>query len=427
MRAGFRSVLAAALLLVAAGLGAQETAIRQLEVPSTKGYVLVLSLGAGPAFTGEVWVDGVRQAKFPVPASSSARQVETPALFLDEGTVTLEFRSRAGPLNLEAVTFRDALRRHTGPLRDVPMDPDATPEARALLKFLVGQSGQHILSGQQDLTWDDSVDMVGKVRQLTGREPAIQGFDFLNYLIPGGDGHRQTEEALAWAARGGLVTFCWHWRVGPERQFYSQQTGFRIPAASDTAGWAALDADLDVVAAQLKRLQDARVPVLWRPLHEASGAWFWWGASGGEAYLRLWRHVYDRLVHVRGLHNLLWVWNAQSPDWYPGDDTVDIVGWDIYGNDRQYLAFPDTWLLAQSVPRAHAKLVTLSENGPIPDPDLLVSQKVPWSWFVTWNDGNQGRPEDDFFSGTKYMDDAFKIRVYNSPYVLTLDELATLR
>ena len=99
------------------------------------------------------------------------------------------------------------------------------------------------------------------------------------------------------------------------------------------------------------------------------------------------------------------------------------MGWDIYGNDKEYYAYPDTWRLAQSVPRIEAKLVTLSENGPIPDPDLLVSQKVPWSWFMTWNDGDKGNPADDFFSGPKFMDDAFKKRVYNDPYVLTLDEL----
>lgn len=53
---------------------------------------------------------------------------------------------------------------------------------------------------------------------------------------------------------------------------------------SDPKGYNALMSDVDEIAKQLKRLSDADVPVLFRPLHEASGGWFWWGADGSEAY-----------------------------------------------------------------------------------------------------------------------------------------------
>lgn len=411
-----------------AGFG-QSTYTWTSELTKSKSYTLVLTLDPGPAVKGEVWSDEGRLEKFAAPASEAPREVELPPIFLYEGTATLELKTKTGTLPIRSVALRDSLRIHTGPIRDVPMDPLATPEARKLLKFLVSESGKHILSGQQDLTWNDGIDMVARVMGLTGKEPAVLGFDFLNYLstTPGVDGLGQTEEAIAWWNRGGLVAFCWHWRVGAQNEFYTNKTDFRIPKADDAEGWARLDADLAVVAVQLQKLQAAGVPVLWRPLHEASGGWFWWGASGGEAFKRLWNHVYDQLVKAHGLHNLVWVWNGQNDAWYPGDDTVDAVGWDIYGNDKEYYAYPDTWRLAQSIPRANAKLVTLSENGPIPDPELLISQKVPWSWFMTWNDGDKGNPADDFFSGPKFMDDAFKKRVYNHPYVLTLDELPAWR
>jgi mannan endo-1,4-beta-mannosidase len=421
-------VVTVALWFAAAVCFGQSTYTWTGDLTKTKSYTFVLTLDPGPALKGEVWSDGPRVEKFSAPASDAVRQVEVPPIFLSEGPASLELRTKAGTLSVRAVAVRDSLRIHTDPIRSVPMDPLATPAAHKLLAFLVAESGRHILSGQQDLTWNDGIDMTARVKQITGKEPALMGYDFLNYVgaSDGGNGRSQTEEALAWWNRGGLVAFCWHWRVGTQRQFYTNQTDFRIPATTDTA-WESLDRDLAVVADELKKLQDAGVPVLWRPLHEASGGWFWWGASGPEPYKRLWNHVYDQLVHVHGLHNLLWVWNGQNDDWYPGDTTVDVVGWDIYGNDKEYYAYPDTWRLAQSVPRNEAKLVTLSENGPIPDPDLLVSQKVPWSWFMTWNDGDKGNPADDFFSGPKFMDDAFKKRVYNHPYVLTLDELPAWR
>lgn len=394
------------------------------DLPKTKSYTMVIELEAGPALKGEIWYEDARIEKFVVPESESIREVELPPLFLMEGPATVELRTKAGSLKVRSVALNDALRIHTGPLRSEPMDPQASPEAHRLLAFLVSESGRHIVSGQQDLTWNDAIDMAARVKALTGREPALMGFDFLNYVgSAGGGGRNQTEEAIAWWNRGGLVAFCWHWRVGTQDEFYTNKTDFRIPTAEDKAGWEALDRDLDVVAAELKRLEMAGVPVLWRPLHEASGGWFWWGASGASAFKTLWNHVYQRLTQVHGLHNLLWVWNGQNEAWYPGDASVDIVGWDIYGNDKEYYAYPDTWRLAQSIPRAEAKLVTMSENGPIPDPDLLISQKVPWSWFMTWNDGDKNNPADDFFSGPKFMDDAFKKRVYNHDYVLTLDEL----
>lgn len=89
-------------------------------------------------------------------------------------------------------------------------------------------------------------------------------------------------------------------------------------------GKALIDADIAEIAKQLNRLRDAGVPVLWRPLHEASGGWFWWGAKGPEAYKKLWYYLYDQLTNVYGCNNLIWVWNGQNPDWYPGDNAQSI-------------------------------------------------------------------------------------------------------
>ena len=91
----------------------------------------------------------------------------------------------------------------------------------------------------------------------------------------------------------------------------------------DEEGYELLMKDIDAIAQQLLILQEADVPILWRPLHEASGGWFWWGASGAEAYKQLYILLYDKLTNEYGLNNLIWLWNGQDADWYPGDEYVD--------------------------------------------------------------------------------------------------------
>src|SRR5690606_25911046 len=92
---------------------------------------------------------------------------------------------------------------------------------------------------------------------------------------------------------------------------------------------------------ELQKYEDAGVPVIWRPLHEAQGnepdgdAWFWWGAHGPENFKTLWRVMHERLTEHHGLHNLIWEFTSSAAksehlDWYPGDDVVDIVGLDVY-------------------------------------------------------------------------------------------------
>jgi len=91
---------------------------------------------------------------------------------------------------------------------------------------------------------------------------------------------------------------------------------------------------------QLKRLQDAGVPILFRPLHEAEGAWFWWGAKGPEATKELWLLLHDRLTNHHKLNNLIWVWNSLLPAWYVGDDTVDILSADVYAQGNGVSSSP---------------------------------------------------------------------------------------
>ena len=342
--------------------------------------------------------------------------------------------------------------------RAAPVDPQADAKTRSVYTYLRSIWGNSILSGQGDLTWKDSVDMAERVHDDTGKYPALMGYDFMNYGMTASwvDGRHQTEEAIAYAARGGLVEFSWHWRDPAllktaqvnSANFYAhdsdpaRNTGFTIPVSNgaldkNSPAFQQINDGIDLIAGELKRLEEAGVTVLWRPLHEASGykgdGWFWWGRARSDgvpqayANILLWRHMHERLRTVHGVHNLLWVWNGQDPAWYPGDDVVDISSTDIYdaGDNKTYRSQLASYQATQRA-SAEKKLIALSENSFIPDPDQAAADGAWWLWFMTWSDGGgvAGVSDpDNFWTGEYYNTSAHKLKVYRHPRVITLDRL----
>ncbi|GGX97315.1 glycosyl hydrolase [Pseudoduganella dura] len=349
----------------------------------------------------------------------------------------------------------------TGAGRAAPVDAQADRATRATFSYLRSIWGIAILAGQSDLTWKDAIDMTERVHADTGKYPALMGYDFMNYGMTGNDadGLRQTDEAIAWARRGGLVEFSWHWRdpallrtpLVNKANFYAREadarknTPFTIPVSQGTLdrtspAFRQLDDGIDLVAGELKKLAAAGVTVLWRPLHEASGnhgdGWFWWGRTRADgvpqayANIMLWRHMFDRLVNMHGIHNLIWVWNGQDPAWYPGDDVVDIISYDIYdtSDDKTYGSQVKTYLKAR-VTTADHKPVALSENSYIPDPDRIAADGAWWLWFMTWNDRDTPAgvtAPENFWTGEYYNTAAHKRKVYHHPRVITLDRVPRL-
>ncbi len=325
------------------------------------------------------------------------------------------------------------------PLSESLVNADADATTQAVYDYLRSVWGEQMLSGQQDLTWQDNIDMYQRVLDDTGKAPAIMGYDFMNYGSASGSGLQQTEEAIEHWNRGGLVTFAWHWRdplTQAGAEFYTDRTDFEIPIANghlDTQSPAfnAIEDDIDTIAAELKTLQDAGVPVLWRPLHEASGGWFWWGRPRTDdvppafAQVVLWRHLYHRLTEDHGLNNVIWVWNGQGAGWYPGDAYVDIVGQDVYADAQDYGAQEDEYQAAHHYP-LQQKLVALTETSNIPDPDKMAETDAWWLWFVVWNDIDTEAGVTDssnFWTGEYYNTQAHKEHVYQHEKVITLDEL----
>jgi len=177
--------------------------------------------------------------------------------------------------------------------------------------------------------------------------------------------------------------------------------------------------DIDYTAGLLKKLQDNKIAVIWRPLHEAAGGWFWWGAKGAAPCKKLYQIMFDRMVNYHGLHNLIWVWTHEPNDdaWYPGDEYVDIAGSDIYkdgDHSSQILEFND-----MTTRYGGKKMVTLSECGSFPDVDNLVKDGAAWSYYMPWYGSYV---EDSTYNSLNLWK-----KMFASDYVLTLDEMPNLR
>ena len=231
----------------------------------------------------------------------------------------------------------------------VLVNPNASDNARRLMTYLADNYGKKVLSGQYCDGGMYGIENACIWKAAAGAFPAILGLDMIEYS-PSRQSHgsssKTVEHALEYWDKGGIVTLCWHWNA-PEKYltdtwykgFYKEYTSIDLNAimeGRDQEGYALLLSDISVIAMQLKRLCDADVPILWRPLHEAAGGWFWWGSAGPEAYIKLYRLLYDELTCHYGLSNLIWVWNGQGKEWYPGDGYVDIIGEDIYPGEHVY-------------------------------------------------------------------------------------------
>jgi mannan endo-1,4-beta-mannosidase len=347
----------------------------------TKGYTLVVngaaSSGMFPA-TGQTW------------ATHDAGKI-----MLAAGVNTLTVQKGWGYYNIDALDVVPAAPDPLPlPVSATLSDPDATPQARALMRYLVSHYGHTTLSGQHG--FGDAQ----YVQQTTETVPAILGGDFIEYsptrVAHGSDPKNESEKMIQAAKSGQIVTMLWHWNAPMDlvdsaahpwwSGFYTAGTTFDLQYAlahPDSQQYKLLLSNMDVIAAQLQKFQAAGVPVLWRPLHEAQGGWFWWGAKGPEPFKQLWHLMYNRFTKIDHLHNLIWVdCSGLDPSWYPGDKYVDVIGADEYPSDMSDPLSGDWETLQHEY--GGRKLVALTEFGGVPDLTKMYQYGVRWSYFMSW-------------------------------------------
>lgn len=323
-----------------------------------------------------------------------------------------------------------------------PADKELIPEGRAVLDYLESIYGHQTLSGGNGTKGVDSI------RNTCGKEPAIATFDLSGWNSPPwGKSYNKVvqnsvDAAKAWCEKGGIVTMQLHWihpanpdgsawRGAHGRKTASPPFDFAAAFEPGTKANQQLMGDLKGHADYLEQLSDARVPVLWRPLHEIDGGWFWWtDKETPENTAQLWRVMFDYFVKERKLHNLIWVYSASlrcgkgregvenvvmRKRFYPGDAYVDIAGIDIYPSAYIGLGKPQEDTYAKSFAAmqqvAPGKMVALCECEAVPNPDMMAQDGPKWLYCLPW------------WAESKRHTAEWIRRTYLHEQLITLDEL----
>lgn len=236
------------------------------------------------------------------------------------------------------------------------VDAKALPMTRAMLAWLSelpSRKDKKVLSGQF-MGWYPVVSLAtaNEIYRQTSNWVAVAGFDYYETfvdmpktkpdLFKPPRWQMVNELAKEYHRMGGVVTISCH-MTNPWNGGLAWGKAARIEDLFDAAtpAYARYMEQVDEVARGLAALQEAGVPVLFRPFHEMQGGWFWWGGNA-VALRKLWRNLFDYYTREKGLHNLIWVWSPnvsdKAMDFYPGNAYVDMTGLDIYANTLERAA-----------------------------------------------------------------------------------------
>lgn len=299
-------------------------------------------------------------------------------------------------------------------VKNYMVDKNASTETVALFYNLRNLGKTKIIIGQQD-AFNSFYQNSGSsdIKKTTGNDPSILGSDFMFITDkdnPNNNWYVQQENKIIQDtkdayAKGMINTFCWHLREPyNEKSFYSadmtseQRTdAFKslLPGGKFNDWYKKKLEKVASVVSNLKDTNGKQIPIIFRPFHEFDGNWFWWGANycTAEEYISVYRFTINYLRDTKNVHNILF---AFSPDnsyttpssylsRYPGDDYVDILGMDNYGDfdnkgtSGAYLANSKLKLISD-LAISKNKIAALTETG------YRVTSTTPAinNWFSTY-------------------------------------------
>lgn len=287
-------------------------------------------------------------------------------------------------------------------------DPDADDSAKALYAYLQGltESDQVLFGHQNDVSRSvGTKDALGDVHDVTGSVSGIFGIDSLALFgseAGGTDAKSALENSINYskkaAENGAIVTLSAHMPNFTSAKIKDNGDGTydffdcNFNESKDLSGDSlkkilpggeknkVFTAYLDTIATYANKLQESNIPVIFRPLHENTGGWFWWGTGNtAESYKSLYAYTREYL-ESKGVHNMLYVYSPNGPleteaeymSRYPGDAYVDILAFDYYNDFNTYPAEADTSFfdhldqtcqVVSSLAKQHNKLAAISETG----------------------------------------------------------------
>ncbi len=298
-----------------------------------------------------------------------------------------------------------------------------TIETETLLTSLREMPQQGLMFGHHDdplygIGWEGDEDR-SDVKSVSGDYPAVMSFD-IGHIELGAENSLDNvsfdkirKEIIKQYERGGMNTISWHLdnpKTGGSSWDISDSTVVAsvLPGGENHEkfiGW--IDNAADFMNS-LKTEDGTKVPILFRPWHEHTGSWFWWGQAlcNPEQYKTLWRITYNRM-NEKGVDNLLYAYSpgtepqdsVQFLERYPGDDIIDLLGFDAYQFDReQYIeSMQRSLAILEQVGKAHDKAIAITETGfeAIPDSTwwtetlLPIIGDYPVSYVVVWRNARE--------------------------------------
>ncbi len=418
------------------------------DVPSNQHYDLSFNIAASRITTCRLMLNGVQLTDFTTTGGGKFTQITIQGVFLTKGGSEITLIPDGGDICLDYLKLTDnnTLSEIKYDAEGKPVNENAAEAAKELLSFLTESYGKYIITGQYAADSDNSE--LDLIYRTTGKYPVIR---FCNLKVPRGsydESFKDIDASADWYKNGGIVCASWYWSApSGKSSVRTEETDFDLSKAvtdKDIANLTqeeirglygegdiseecySLILDIDNMAGQLSSLKSKGVPVLWRPLPEGSGNWYWWGASGKDAYKWLWKLVYTRMTEYFQLDNLIWIWNGQSSSSLVDKNTYDIASVDIYMSDEKDYGsrFYESFAAIQKF-AGKGKLVAISECGSLPDIDSAFRDNAIWSFFGLWF--GEYLEDDKGEYSEKYTSKETLVRTYNSDGALTLDEYQKIK
>ena len=307
------------------------------------------------------------------------------------------------------------------------VDKQATPETVALYRYLqaIGKSDKVIYGHENDVhhkMFRPAGGSESDTKDVTGALAGVVGFDALSFTgdelrlddVDWNMGVRYVDhmvEITQKAAKEGcILTLSMHMpnfdRVaqkaaatgtvdfsGYSPNIMTGNVAHRILPGGNLN--ALYDQYLDLIADYGLRMQAQGIPVIFRPLHEHNGTWFWWGMKSTSAkdFQQLWEYTVEYLRDQKGVHNFLYVYSPNGPfsnaqeylKRYPGEAWVDILGMDTYDDNQNgsyYTDLDKSLGIMQTIADPQGKILALTEAGIRQDGSLAITGNREKDWFL---------------------------------------------
>lgn len=417
-----------------------------VDAPSNQHYDLSFSISSEHLVNCKVSLNGTEISSFKTKKDGEFTLITLYGVFLVKGKSDIELRATDGNIKLDYLKIADntSLSEIKYDAGNEPVNKQAGESAKELLNFMNENYGRYTLTGQYASSPENKE--LDLIYQTTGKLPVIRFSAVHNSGNSFDSTFKDIEACAEWHKKGGIVGLMWYWEAPSKKSsVYAKDTDFVLKDAVTDIDISMLTQeeirglygegkiseqcyglilDMDNMAGQLTTLKNKGVPVLWRPLHESSGDWFWWG-NDTDSYKWLWNLMYKRFTDYFELDNLIWIWNGQSESTLVDKNTFDIASLDIYmSSEKDYGSRYEQFLALQKIV-GEEKLIALSECSKIPDIDASFRDNSVWSFFGLWY-GKYLMNEDGTLSESFTDKDSF-IRAYNSEGAISLDEYIKLR